>query len=167
MSVARGTLGGRVSDEGMASVAGDHDGGQEPLPTVEFARALVAEEALCPATVGVVGLELEGHLVDRRNLRRRVSWTEVARLVDLVVDLPRRSRISVEPGGQLELSTLPAPDLGGAVAALRDDERALQRLLHDEGYGLAFLGLDPVRPAALVNPAPRYAAMTRYFDRSG
>jgi glutamate--cysteine ligase len=42
----------------------------------------------------------------------------------------------------------------------------LQRLLRDQRYGLAFLGLDPVRPGELMNPAPRYAAMTRYFDRN-
>jgi glutamate--cysteine ligase len=156
-----------VPDEEMTPVAGERDRRQEPLPSVEFARAQVADRALCPSTLGTVGLELEGHLVDRRDLRRRVSWTEVMRLVDLVEDLPRGSRISVEPGGQLELSTKPAADLGGAVAALRDDERALRQLLREEGYGLAFVGLDPLRPGELVNPAPRYAAMTRYFDRFG
>ena len=156
-----------MPDEGMTMVAGDHDRGQEPLSSVELVRSLVAEKALCPSTVGTVGLELEGHLVDRRDLRRRVPWTEVTRLVELVDDLPHGSGISVEPGGQLELSTKPAADLSGAVAALRDDERALQRLLRDEGYGLVFLGLDPVRPDELVNPAPRYAAMTRYFERFG
>ncbi len=139
---------------------------QAALPGVDAAHAYVVDRALCPAPVGPVGLELEGHLVDRRDLLRRPSWDEVSRLVSQIGDLPHASAISVEPGGQLELSTKPAPDLSGAVAALRDDERVLQRLLRDQRYGLAFLGLDPVRPGELMNPAPRYAAMTRYFDRN-
>jgi glutamate--cysteine ligase len=131
------------------------------------AHAYVVERALCPAQIGPVGLELEGHLVYRRDLLRRASWDEVTRLVEQIGILPHASAISVEPGGQLELSTRPAADLAGAVVALRDDELALRRLLSDNGFGLAFLGLDPLRPGELVNPAPRYAAMTRYFDRSG
>ncbi len=70
-------------------------------------------------------------------------------------------------GGQLELSTELAPDLSHAVAALRKDEEALHLRLRDEGFGLAFVGLDPLRPGQLVNPAARYSAMARYFDRTG
>ena len=140
---------------------------QAPLPTVDAARAYVAERALCAAPIGPVGLELEGHLVDRRDIGRRVPWVDVQRLVDQVHELPCGSAVSVEPGGQLELSTPPAPDLSRAVAALRADELALQGRLQSAGYAVVFLGLDPLRSPDLVNPAPRYAAMARYFDRAG
>jgi glutamate--cysteine ligase len=81
--------------------------------------------------------------------------------------LPRGSLLSVEPGGQLELSTLPAVDIAAAVRALQADQQILAATLRTEGYGLAHLGLDPARPPERVNPAARYVVMEDYFDRSG
>lgn len=144
-----------------------HPNNARPLSTVAEAWAYVAERALCHAPIGAVGLELEGHLVDRRDLARRVSWAEITRLRDGVPDLPGGSALTVEPGGQLELSTPPARDLSGAVASLRADEAVLQRHLRADGYGLAFVGVDPLRRAEIVNPSPRYAVMARYFDQVG
>ena len=43
----------------------------------------------------------------------------------------------------------------------------LAGVLRAEGYGLAHLGLDPVRPPVRVNPAERYVVMEAYFDRVG
>jgi glutamate--cysteine ligase len=129
--------------------------------------AYVADRALGAAPVGTVGLELEGHLIDRADPGRRVSWDEVCRLVELVGELPNDSRISVEPGGQLELSTLPMAGVEAVVTALRTDEQVLLDLLRAEGYGLAFLGIDPFRSPERVSPAPRYVVMERYFDARG
>ncbi|HET9650119.1 MAG TPA: glutamate-cysteine ligase family protein, partial [Microlunatus sp.] len=139
----------------------------QPLVDVDQVRACVADQTLRDAPLGRVGLELEGHLVDRRSIGRRVGWDEVRDLVDRVGDRLARSRLSVEPGGQLELSTLPAPGLEAAVTALIEDERILGEVLRERGYGLAFLGLDPARSPARVNPSARYREMERYFDRSG
>lgn len=150
------------------SQGGLQDASEErPLSRIDDAWAHVADRALWPTPVGAVGLELEGHLIDRRDPTRRVPWDEVCRLVELTGELPSRSRISVEPGGQLELSTLPAADAGSAVTALRTDEHVLLDTLRAEGYGLAFLGTDPARAPERVNPAARYVAMERYFDARG
>jgi glutamate--cysteine ligase len=81
--------------------------------------------------------------------------------------MPSGSRLTVEPGGQLELSTLPAPDVGSAIAFLRNDQDVLATALSSAGLGLASIGADPVRPVRRLNPGSRYVAMERHFDAIG
>jgi glutamate--cysteine ligase len=137
---------------------------RDPL---EAARAHVAEAALRPDTGGRVGLELELHLVDLARPDVRPSWPEVESLDSVLETLPRGSAVSWEPGGQVELSTHPQPDLVAAVEALRADRAALAEALARAGYGAAPLGADPAREVRRRNPAPRYAAMEAYFDGCG
>ena len=77
----------------------------------------ITRAALRPGPVGRVGLELEGHLVDVAAPGRRVRWPEIRTVLDGLGVLPGRSRVTVEPGGQVELSGPPAPDVDTAVAA--------------------------------------------------
>jgi glutamate--cysteine ligase len=72
--------------------------------------------------------------------------------------------LTIEPGGQLELSTLPHPDLATTCDATIIDLYVLDAACHDAGIELVALGSDPVRaPDCLRQGEPRYAAMTRYF----
>lgn len=136
-----------------------------PLTDVEAARAHVAAGALTDAEPGPVGLELESHLVDRHDPTRRVGWGRITALVDeLAGDLPGGSRVTLEPGGQVELSGPPGADVTAAVTALRADAALVRAALAADGLGLAPLGADPLRPARRVSPGPRYAAMERHFD---
>jgi ergothioneine biosynthesis glutamate--cysteine ligase EgtA len=75
--------------------------------------------------------------------------------------------MSVEPGGQLELSTPPCADVTRAVATLRRDRAALQPGLDAAGLGLAGVGADPARPPARISPTPRYVSMEAHFDATG
>lgn len=134
------------------------------LTAVPDARAVVAATALTPSAVGPVGLELESHLVDLRHVARRIGWTEIGQLVGNLPAMPARSRVTVEPGGQLELSTTPQPDVVGAVEALRRDHRRLRDALREAGFGIASIGADPARPVHRVNPASRYISMEKHFD---
>lgn len=139
----------------------DHD--LRPLPDVDAARAHVAEAALRPAAPGPVGLELEAHLVDLLSPAERVPWDRITGLVASVPPLPGRSRVTLEPGGQVELSGPPGDDVTAAVAALRADGAVLTAHLGRHGLGLAPLGTDPLRPARRVSPGPRYLAMEEHF----
>jgi ergothioneine biosynthesis glutamate--cysteine ligase EgtA len=77
------------------------------------------------------------------------------------------ARITVEPGGQLELSSAPAAQLGDLVDITLAELAALRDALAEVGLELCGYGLDPLRlPHRLVN-LPRYAAMERFFDRDG
>ena len=127
----------------------------------------VTRAALRPGPVGAVGLELEGHLVDPAAPGQRVPWGRVRALVGSVGALPGGSRVTVEPGGQVELSGPPLLGVAAAVAALRADRAVLADALSDAGLALAMAGADPLRPPGRVNPAPRYAAMAEHFAAVG
>jgi ergothioneine biosynthesis glutamate--cysteine ligase EgtA len=81
--------------------------------------------------------------------------------------LPSGASLTAEPGGQLELSSLPADSLAGCVAATITDMTALRAAADAAGLELAGYGLDPLRPPRRVLDLPRYAAMEAFFDRSG
>ncbi|MGY1635319.1 ergothioneine biosynthesis glutamate--cysteine ligase EgtA [Geodermatophilus sp. SYSU D00742] len=134
---------------------------------VEAARAQVAGSALRPGPVGRVGLELEAHLVDLDAPASRVPWSRVRGVLDAVPPLPGGSRVTVEPGGQVELSGPPLADVAAAVTALRADRDVLAAVLRAERLALAPVGADPLRPPRRVNPAARYTAMEEHFTAVG
>lgn len=141
----------------------------DPVAAAEehVAATALRETAPGPGGGGRVGLELEMHLVDLERPGRRPIWDEVRRLVDGLDAPPMGSTVTVEPGGQVELSSPPADDVVAAVAGLALDRDHLRRALADAGFGAAPLGTDPARPVRRVNPAPRYSAMERHFDALG
>ncbi len=145
--------------------------GDDPLlravDPVEAAREHVAAHALNADSGGRVGLELEFHLVDLAQPGRRPSWAEASELAARAGSLPAGSSVTLEPGGQIELSTPPAADLVAAVEALRADRAALRDHLAAAGFGAAPLGADLARPVARINPNVRYAAMEAHFDALG
>jgi glutamate--cysteine ligase len=73
----------------------------------------------------------------------------------------------VEPGGQLELSSPPAENLGELVSVTLADLAALRDAAADVGLELCGYGLDPLRLPPRMLDQPRYAAMERFFDRGG
>jgi glutamate--cysteine ligase len=81
--------------------------------------------------------------------------------------MPSGGLLTTEPGGQLELSSLPADSLAECVRATAADLAALRAAVADAGLELAGFGLDPFRPPRRVLDLPRYAAMEAFFDRGG
>ncbi|WP_448641939.1 ergothioneine biosynthesis glutamate--cysteine ligase EgtA [Geodermatophilus sp. URMC 63] len=134
---------------------------------LDTALATVADVALRPGPLGRVGLELEAHLLDLDRPAARVPWGRVTAALAALPPLPGGSRVTVEPGGQVELSGPPAPGAGAAVAALRADRAVLAAALAGARLGLAPVGADPLRPPARVCPAPRYRAMEQHFAAVG
>ncbi|GAB2479907.1 glutamate--cysteine ligase family protein [Jatrophihabitans fulvus] len=139
----------------------------DPATALDVAREHIIAAALTSAPPGRVGLELELHLVDLADPGRRPEWSEVTALAEAVPALPGGSRVTLEPGGQIELSTPPGDDLASAVALLRADREVLRGTLAERGFGAAPLGTDPARPTRRVNPAGRYVAMERHFEALG
>jgi glutamate--cysteine ligase len=139
----------------------------DPCTALEEAVERVTRAALHPGPVGTVGLELEGHLVDLSAPDQRVGWPRIRRLVDGLGPLPGGSRVTLEPGGQVELSGSPAADVAAAVTSLRTDRAVLATALAEEGLALAMLGVDPLRRPCRINPAPRYVAMAEHFAAVG
>lgn len=135
----------------------------EPL-TPESARRFVYDGALADGPLGGVGLEIETHLVDLADVPRRVAWERVGALPGRIAAAAVRSAVTFEPGGQLELSGPPAPNLLEAVTGMRLDERRTRLVLAGHRLGLAHLGADPLRAPRRTNPRARYRAMQEHYE---
>ncbi|MCJ0875104.1 ergothioneine biosynthesis glutamate--cysteine ligase EgtA [Streptomyces sp. AP-93] len=115
----------------------------------------------------LLGAELEWLVFDAERPGRPVSHARLAAAHDAARALPLGSRVTVEPGGQLELSSAPASSLTGCVDGLQADLTAVRGALRDQGLVLRGLGQDPRRPLRRMLASPRYEAMETYFDRTG
>lgn len=143
------------------------------MPSTE--RVLLTDEAARIAaergfaadgpTAGRAGIEMEWCTVDLRHPERPADFSRVRKAAAGAV-LHHRSRVSFEPGGQIELSTAPLPGLE-AIRALTEDARALGRALGRAGVGMVAVGLEPGPRRARLLRSPRYDAMEVYFDAGG
>ena len=133
------------------------------------AAQYIADGCLVDAPLGSVGLELEGHCHDPADPYRRPSWDEISAVLNDLPALPCGSKVTVEPGGAVELSGPPADGAVAAIEAMNRDQAALRLAFADAGLGLVFLGADPLRRPKRINPGGRYRAMEQFFraSRSG
>ena len=162
-------------------------------PTTMEERAAARVHGICLKTgpPAKVGVELEWLVRDVRDPALPVSAERIAAAVagfNAVPDLdaptsfvprlrlpssatpsvlPSGAALTAEPGGQLELSSLPADSLVDCVTVTAGDMAALRAAAADAGLELAGYGLDPLRPPRRVLDLPRYAAMEAFFDRGG
>jgi glutamate--cysteine ligase len=112
------------------AVADDALDQAEPL-TVDAAYVRSHQAALTPSVIGAVGLEIETHLVDLGCVAERVTWDRVDPMPPAVRAAAGRSAITLEPGGQLELSGPPASDIVSTVTELRDDGQRARLALEE------------------------------------
>ena len=101
----------------------------------------------------LVGLELEWLLRHCSDPTRTLSPADLD-LARRAGDVLTTGRLTVEPGGQLELSSDPivdsGPDLADGLRRIAADADALRAALAPSGLELAGLGLDPHRPPTPV-----------------
>jgi glutamate--cysteine ligase len=139
--------------------------------TLGDARRIVADHGFptAPSTPSAsparLGVEIEWHTVRIDDPDLAVPF-ELLETTARSIHLPGASRLTFEPGGQVELSSQPLPGFEACTAIL-DDARALTDGLAAVGVGLVGLGLLPgtTRPRALHSP--RYDAMEAHFDAFG
>ena len=112
-----------------------------------------------------VGIELE--FLTGASGFSRLGWDKARALLAELDPLPEQSRLTVEPGGQLELSTQCFSSVDIACEAAAVDLFHLDRVCAVEGVELVALGADPIRVPERVVTAPRYRAMEEYFDSAG
>ncbi|MEV1241892.1 ergothioneine biosynthesis glutamate--cysteine ligase EgtA [Nonomuraea sp. NPDC049750] len=127
---------------------------QDASEVVDFAR-----RCFCPAAADLVGVELEFLIFDRTSATRHVP---LARIERAMPELPGGSRLTFEPGGQLELSG-PTGPLTESLARVAADVAAVRAALRASGLVLAGVGLDPLRPARRQLRLPRYDAMAEFL----
>src|SRR5216683_1071642 len=138
----------------------------EPL-TLAAAYAQCRDAALAESVIGAIGLEIESHLVDLDHVADPVPWRRVEAIAAVVGKVAPGTAVTVEPGGQIELSGPPEAGVAPAVARLRYEGTGARLALADRRLGLAYAGADPARPSRRVNPRPRYRAMEQHFAATG
>ena len=113
-----------------------------------------------------VGIELEW-LTGYRGQHQRLSLDQAQAVVADLSPLPKGSLVTVEPGGQLELSSAPFASVNDALAGTATDLYVLDQACADRRIDLFALGADPVRPPERIVTAPRYSVMEAHFDQHG
>lgn len=78
--------------------------------------------------------------------------------------LPWGSRITFEPGGQIELSSATFDHCNDVIDALCADALVLGRKLAEHDIELTAGGVDPMRTRVLRTSEARYVAMREFFD---
>jgi glutamate--cysteine ligase len=130
------------------------------------AAQYIADGCLVDGPLGRVGLEMEAHCFDPIDPHRRPGWDEISEVLGLLPPLPGGSRVTVEPGGAVELSGPPEDGIVAAIGAMSGDQAVLRSAFAGAGLGLVYLGADPLRPPKRVNPGARYRAMEQFFGAS-
>jgi glutamate--cysteine ligase len=149
----------------------------EIIPHREAAEAFITRICFKIGPPELLGLELEWHVHDRRTPTAPLSSHRIAAALGPwcppalraspapVATMPNGSAVTVEPGGQLEISTSPARSLAECIGTAAADARLLNARLARAGLSALGAGTDPHRPPTRLLELPRYAAMEAYFDR--
>jgi glutamate--cysteine ligase len=114
-----------------------------------------------------VGVELEWLLHDMHDPARPVAPDRWAEAYAGAARQPLTGRLTQEPGGQWELSSLPASSLEECLTDADLDAARLEAAAAAAGLHLAGYGTDPHLLPRRTLDLPRYAAMEEFFDRSG
>jgi glutamate--cysteine ligase len=142
------------------------------------AEAYVASVCFKHGPPRLVGVELEWTVHHEDDLRRPLDPKLLAAALGahaprtLVPDspqlpLPAGSPVSLEPGGQVEISSLPHASLAELIDSVTADLGALTGLLAGSGLVLGQRGTDPYRSPRRLLDTPRYAAMEKAFAPIG
>ncbi|WP_436496592.1 glutamate-cysteine ligase family protein [Actinokineospora sp. HUAS TT18] len=142
------------------------------------AEAYVASVCFKHGPPNLVGVELEWTVHHRddpgRRLRPEVLLAALGPHAPRTLDpdspqlaLPAGSPVTVEPGGQVEISSLPAPRFDHLLDAVIADHHHLAQRLAEADLVLGARGTDPFRTPRRVLDTPRYAAMERAFAPIG
>lgn len=137
------------------------------LDTSESVRGYVERVCFKTGPPGLVGTELEWLVVSADNPRVPIPISLLRALLAAAGPPPAGSRITYEPGGQLELSSRAFPGATACWRNLHDDALHVQRALADAGLALLPTALDPHRPPVRQLTLPRYEAMAAYFESIG
>ncbi|MEU6657440.1 ergothioneine biosynthesis glutamate--cysteine ligase EgtA [Streptomyces sp. NPDC046821] len=137
------------------------------LVTEAEAEALVHGICFKTGPPRTVGVEVEWLVHEPRRPHVPLPAERLDAAYAALGALPISSAVTVEPGGQLELSSRPAASLMDCVTAVSADLTAVRNTLSAHGLALTGQGTDPWRPSRRLLHAPRYDAMEIWLDRAG
>jgi glutamate--cysteine ligase len=149
-----------------------------PLHDRAAAETYVASVCFKHGPPKLVGVELEWTVHDADDPRAPLDLHRLATALGVHApttvnpdspNLPLRqgSFVTVEPGGQVEISAPPHSSLADLITAVSADTAAVSRLLGAEGLLLGGSGLYQDRPVQRLLDTPRYTAMASAFASHG
>lgn len=134
--------------------------------TADGCKQLIAGSCGLASPAPTVGAEVEWLVIDEADVTSRPSVEELQTLLE-GIDLPGGSRITYEPGGQLELSGPPACTPDEATIPIAADADRIARRLASVGWRLEANACDRQRRPHRVNGLPRYGEMEQWFSEGG
>ncbi|WP_330461140.1 ergothioneine biosynthesis glutamate--cysteine ligase EgtA [Streptomyces sp. NBC_00820] len=147
------------------------DGGEctESRTAVTEAEVEALVRGICfktgpPRTLGV---EVEWLVHELRLPQLPVTPERLAAAYTALRTVPLHSALTVEPGGQLELSSPPAASLMECVDLVSADLDTVRAVLAEDDLGLVGVGHDPWHAPRRFLHEPRYDAMEACLDRTG
>jgi glutamate--cysteine ligase len=114
-----------------------------------------------------LGVEVEWLVHELRDPRLPMTTERLGAAYAALESVPLKSALTVEPGGQLELSSPPAASLTEAVDTVSADLDAVRAVLRADGLALVGLGHEPGDLPRRYLRQPRYDAMETALDRAG
>ncbi|MFJ8630340.1 ergothioneine biosynthesis glutamate--cysteine ligase EgtA [Streptomyces sp. NPDC093568] len=142
---------------------------EQPRSAVTEAEVEALVRGICfktgpPRTLGV---EVEWLVHELRDPRLPVTPERLEAAYAALRTEHLRSALTVEPGGQLELSSPPATSLMECIGTVSADLDVARAVLREHDLELVGLGNDPWHPPRRFLRQPRYDAMEAYLDRAG
>lgn len=133
--------------------------------SITYEKLREVTDAMFAATKdNLLGLETEWAVHPVANPVARPDLGQLLTLADS--PLPAAGRVTVEPGGQIELSSAPQPSVSDAIRAVDTDAAVLKRRLSRLSLRAESRAVD-VRDPVRILDEPRYRAMNEHFDRQG
>ncbi|MFH8798579.1 ergothioneine biosynthesis glutamate--cysteine ligase EgtA [Streptomyces sp. NPDC017936] len=155
-----------MSDIPSSPSAGDCTRSRTALTEAEV-EALVRGICFKTGPPRTVGVEVEWLVHELRAPQLPVTPERLEAAYAALRTVPLESALTVEPGGQLELSSPPAASLMECIGTLSADLDAVRAVLRGAGLVLSGIGTDPWHPPRRFLRRPRYDAMEAYLDRTG
>jgi glutamate--cysteine ligase len=149
-----------------------------PLHDRAAAETYVASVCFKHGPPRLVGVELEWTVHDAHDPRAPLELPRLATALgphaprtvnpdSPNLPMPHGSLVTVEPGGQVEISAPPHSSLADLITAVAADTAAMGDLLAECGLVLGRSGLDQDRAVRRLLDTPRYAAMANEFAKFG
>ncbi|HEX8768288.1 MAG TPA: glutamate-cysteine ligase family protein [Jatrophihabitans sp.] len=150
----------------------------QPIRTIAEAGTYVTRVCFKHGPPVKTGIELEWLVIDPHDPDRRPDAQTLAALLgphapttliagSPAAPLPHGGLVTVEPGGQLEISSAPCHSVTDLITAVSADVQALAALLAPSGFELSGVAADPHRLPHRILKTPRYDAMAAHFDEFG
>ncbi|MEU6305579.1 ergothioneine biosynthesis glutamate--cysteine ligase EgtA [Streptomyces chartreusis] len=142
---------------------------ERPRTAVTEAEVEALVRGICfktgpPRTLGV---EVEWLVHELRSPQLPVTPERLEAAYAALRTVPLRSALTVEPGGQLELSSPPAASLMECIGTVSADLDTARAVLREHDLGLVGIGNDPWHTPRRFLRQPRYDAMETCLDRAG